>query len=80
MSNQGAYRYRNTRPGSVFLLAATAALIALALVWTGWTAIGSATEAEKLAPPPDLKKTVARIEATAAAGRERIAEAARPAR
>lgn len=67
--SDGPYRYGNTRPLTVFLLALSAAVAAIALVYAAWVGLTDATESQRLAEPPDLKGVVAR---TGAEGRELI--------
>lgn len=55
------------QPAKVFGLAAVAAAGALGLVWGAWTVLDRATESERVANPPDLKRVVDTI---AESGRE----------
>lgn len=55
------HRYTNLRPAKVFGLAAIAAGCAIALVGGAWSALDSATENERVADPPDLKRVVDEI-------------------
>ena len=57
----GAYRYGNTRPLTVFLLALIAALAAIAVVYGAWAGLNDATQSQRLAEPPDLKGVVAHV-------------------
>ena len=55
---EGSYRYGNTRPYTVFALALSAAIGAVALVGVAWSSLDTATERHDLATPPDLKGVV----------------------
>lgn len=50
-----AYQYENSRPFTVFGLAAIAAVGALSFVWGAWSVLEQAESAEQIASPPDLK-------------------------
>ncbi|MXO48737.1 hypothetical protein GRI69_10765 [Erythrobacter vulgaris] len=52
------YEYSNSRPFSVFGLAAVASLGALSVVGGAWTVLEQATSSEGIAGPPDLKLVV----------------------
>lgn len=60
-----AYSYENSRPFAVFALAAAATFGVLGLTWSAHAALTQAAAEQRIAPPPDLKKVVERVEDTA---------------
>jgi hypothetical protein len=52
------YRYKSSRPFSVFALAAVATVGVLGMTFGAYSALTEATEQERIAPPPNLKKVV----------------------
>lgn len=61
-SDNPAYRYANTKPLTVFALAAVAAVGALGMVWGAQSALANATDEAAIASPPDLKAFIGAIE------------------
>jgi hypothetical protein len=59
------YSYDNSRPFSVFALAVLATLGVLGMTWGAHAALSQAAVEQQIAPPPDLKKVVERLEETA---------------
>lgn len=57
-----AYSYDNSRPLSVFALADAATLGVFGLTWGAHAALKEAAAEQHIAPPPDLKKVVERVE------------------
>ena len=74
-----AYRYANTRPFTVFVYAASAALAVLLVMWWAWQWLDTATREDRIADPPDLKGVVERIETKgreiARDGRDKLSDA-----
>ena len=58
------YRYRNSRPWSVLGLSIMASVVAVAVIAGAWSGLTSATDQERIAPPPDLRKVVSKAEQT----------------
>lgn len=73
------YRYANTNSLTVFLYAASAALVVLLVMWSAWRWLDTATREDRIAEPPDLKGVVERIETTgreiARDGRDKLSDA-----
>ena len=61
-SDNNAYRYANTKPLTVFALAAVAAIGALGMAWGAQSALENATDDAAIASPPDLKAVISAIE------------------
>jgi hypothetical protein len=60
-----SYNYGNSRPFSVFALAAGAALGILGLTWGAHTALTAAAAEQHIGPSPDLKRMIERVGRTA---------------
>lgn len=58
------YRYRNSKPWSVLGLSIIASVIAVAVIAGAWSGLSSATEDDRIAAPPDLRKVVTKAGAT----------------
>lgn len=58
------YRYRNSRPRSVLGLSIIASIVAVVVIAGAWSGLSSATDQERIAPPPDLRKVVYKAEQT----------------
>lgn len=59
--DDSAHSYANSRPFTVFGLAAVAALCVSSLIWGAWSVLEHAESSEKISSPPDLKLVVEAI-------------------
>lgn len=59
------HSYENSRPFSVFALAAVAMFGVLGMTWSAHAALTRAAAEEQISPPPDLKKVLERLEEAA---------------